>query len=114
MGDLVVRSQEDRLRRFVRERAAQGVAPDQTRDRLRAALRSEPLSLAPHCDPRRVLMFATRRDRSIPFENQQRLYEALGRPERYVLPTGHYTAAVYLPFILDRALDFLEGRLTRP
>lgn len=113
LADVIVRSQEQRLRRFVRERAARGITAEETGRRIRAALPSDPLALAPHCDARRVLMVATRRDRSVPFANQERLHAALGRPERYVLPTGHYGAALYLPFILDRALDFLEERLGR-
>ena len=41
---------------------------------------------------------------------QERLREALGNPETYSLPTGHYSAILYLPFIQDRGREFLRRR----
>ena len=31
---------------------------------------------------------------------------------RTILPTGHYTAAIYLPWVLPAALDDLTARLS--
>jgi len=108
VGDIVTRSDEPRISRYVRET---GLSPIELRDAIRAAVTSDPLTLAPFVDARRLLVFQTRFDTTVPSDRQEQLWEALGRPQRYVLPTGHYSAAVYLPFALPRALDFLEAEL---
>jgi dienelactone hydrolase len=108
LGDIVTRSDEPRLRRYVRE---MGLPVDELRQRIRASVVSDPLALAPFVDASRVLLFQTRFDTTVPADRQEQLWQALGRPQRYLLPTGHYSAAVYLPFALPAALDFLETRL---
>ncbi|RMG17325.1 MAG: hypothetical protein D6731_04335 [Planctomycetota bacterium] len=80
-------------------------------ERARCILQSEPFVLAPYVDPRRMLLFTTRHDSSVPSFTQERLLEALDCPERDSLPTGHCSAIVYLPWILSRAREFLCARL---
>jgi hypothetical protein len=70
-----------------------------------------PVALAPYADPERLLLVSTRRDTSVPSFLQDELYEALGRPERYSLPTGHYTAIWYLPLIKRVCRQFFQRRL---
>lgn len=69
-----------------------------------------PLLLAPYADPESIFMVTTRRDTSVPSDTQMRLHEGLGRPAMISLPTGHYTAIVYLPMITSRARAFLAAR----
>jgi hypothetical protein len=69
-----------------------------------------PLRLAPYADPETIFMVTTRRDTSVPSDTQMRLHEALGRPAMISLPTGHYTAIIYLPVITSRARSFLDAR----
>jgi dienelactone hydrolase len=76
----------------------------------RKVIEADPYALAPYVDPASMLLFTTRRDTSVPSFLQERLREALGRPETYSLPTGHYSAIIYLPLILDRAREFLRRR----
>ncbi len=76
----------------------------------RRVIAADPYALAPYVDPASMLLFTTRRDSSVPSFLQERLREALGRPETYSLPTGHYSAIFYLPLILDRAREFLRQR----
>lgn len=114
LPDVVLRSEEARLRRYVRERGQRGVPPDALRARLAEALVSDPLQLAPYVDPRRLLLFTARFDRSVPADTQERLWRALGGPERHDLPTGHYGAALYLPFILSRTVAHFERLLPEP
>ncbi|GIW73207.1 MAG: hypothetical protein KatS3mg102_2749 [Planctomycetota bacterium] len=95
----------------------EGAGPEQREafeHRARAVLQTDPLRLAPHLDPRRVLLFITRRDRSVPTQTQLRLRAALGQPESWSLPTGHYSAVLYLPFIEHKAYTFLAERLSAP
>jgi dienelactone hydrolase len=78
--------------------------------RLRRALPDDPVRLAPFVDPRRVLFVSTRWDTVVPPANQELLWRALGRPERYDLPSGHYTGIVFLPKVMDLAVRWLESR----
>lgn len=109
--DIILRSNEPRLRRYVTEMGARGLSGPALEEAMRAALTTDPLLLAPAIDARRVLFVAARFDQAVPPRNQERLWEALGRPERDVLPTGHYSAALYLPWIRARALAFFAERL---
>jgi len=114
-GDLpnLVRSSEERsLRKFMSRRAEQGLDADAVEASLRRALDGlDPLALGRHVDARAVLLFTTRWDASVPAANQERLYDAIGRPERYALPTGHYSAMVYLPYLRYKTVAFLRGAL---
>lgn len=110
-GDLagvIVRSAEPRIRRYVREKAAAGVPPAELERRLAAGLVSDPLALAPAVDARRTLVVQTRFDDVVPPGHQDRLWAALGRPERYLLPAGHYSAIVYLPWLRGLLVEFFE------
>ena len=60
-----------------------------------------------------MLQVLARRDRSVPYANQRALWEALGRPERIELPTGHLSSGLYGPWLFDACLDWLEARLRR-
>jgi len=97
---------------------ANGVPENATRSRIEAFERKArpvlvtcPVALARYIDPSSVLMFLTRRDTSVPSALQVRLRGALGRPEAFSLPTGHYSSVLYLPYIKSRARAFLAARL---
>ena len=57
--------------------------------RLDAAIKLDPLALAPYVDAERVFMVLTRTDAIIPFEAQQQLRATMGSPEALYLLTGH-------------------------
>jgi dienelactone hydrolase len=111
LGDIMIHSEERRIGRFVAERALQGLAPAPLRDEIRRAIISDPLHLAKHVDARRTLFVQTQYDRSVPTANQELLFEALGRPRRILVPTGHYTSGLYGPYLIARAIGFLEEQL---
>ncbi len=46
-----------------------------------------------------TLFIAARFDHVVRWHNSLKLWEAIGRPRRWVLPTGHYSAVVFLPLI---------------
>lgn len=79
-------------------------------DLARPILQTCPVALAPYVDPATMVLFTTRRDTSVPSFLQQRLRDALGGPETWSLPTGHYSAIIYLPLIKARARAFLWRR----
>lgn len=107
--------------RVVRWRAARGAhsegphsegqGPEPLRAALAAAIPSDPLGLAPAVDARRLLFVQARFDGAVPTSCQERLWEALGRPRRYLLPTGHRSAGVYLPWLIPLLVEFFQERL---
>ena len=59
----------------------------------------DPLEHAPALDPTDTLVVSARFDRVVRYSYQTRLWEALGRPRRVTLPCGHYSAAIFVPWI---------------
>ena len=57
------------------------------------------LGSAERLDPDRTLFVGARFDRVVPWSASVRLWKALHRPRRAILPTGHYSAVVALPWI---------------
>lgn len=104
-------SSENRLIIWREARAAElGGDLAEVEARLRGAFPDDPGVLARAIDPRKVLQVTASLDTVVPAERQEELWEALGRPLRYDLPTGHYTGIVYLPYILETCVDWWKAR----
>lgn len=108
LPEVLVTSDEPRL---VRWRTRRGLPLDALRASLAREVVSDPLALAGAVDARRVLFVQARFDGSVPTPCQERLWQALGRPERWVLPTGHRTAGIYLPWLVPALASWFEERL---
>lgn len=108
---LIPASRERRALEFVAAWEERGVSREQLGVAIRRAVPSDPLALAPSLDPRRLLFVTARRDDTVPAANQELLWEAAGRPERYSLPTGHATSGIYAPWLAPVCLDWLTARL---
>jgi hypothetical protein len=67
---------------------------------------SDPAVFAPYVDARRVLQFVSELDNKVPSPCQWKLWEALGKPEGYAIPIGHYTAIFYLAFAEEKSIHF--------
>jgi dienelactone hydrolase len=108
---IVRQSTEGRLVRWREARAAErGGDEAAVEAALRAALGSDPGVMARAIDPRRVFQVTARLDTVVPASHQERLWEELGRPLRYDLPTGHYTGILYLPYVLGASARWWERR----
>lgn len=103
-------STEGRLIKWRETRATELGDEDKVEAALRAAFPSDPGDAARSIDPRRVFLVTARLDTVVPADNQLQLWEALGRPLRYDLPTGHYTGILYLPWVLEAASRWWEAR----
>jgi hypothetical protein len=79
-------------------------------ERLASSITFDPLRLAPHTDPGKVFLVLARFDRAVPFRAGWQWREALGGPETLVLPSGHYTALFYLPYIQRQVYEFFRDR----
>jgi hypothetical protein len=109
-GDLpaiIARSQEASVVAYREAWAARGVDTVALERALRVHVRTDPLRLAAHVDPSRVLLFLGARDTLVPTDCGLRLRDALGGPETYVLAGDHDTACLSFGFILRRVDAFL-------
>jgi len=88
----------------------EGIDLTEFRERTEAAILTDPLKLAPYADASEVKMFVTLLDRTVPTKLQFRLWRALGRPELSLLPFGHYTAVLSIPYARWQSLRFFERR----
>lgn len=79
--------------------------------RMKADISVDPLAFAPYTDASRVLMVLALFDRSIPFSSGRKLRRRMGRPETIYLFSGHYSAALYLPYVRCQALKFFQKKL---
>lgn len=83
------------------------------REELRRAIHSDPLYLAPYASPDRFLMFVSIYDSVVPTPYQIRLRNALGKPKTILIPTGHYTAILFLPLLRKMTIDFFKRRFEK-
>jgi dienelactone hydrolase len=81
---------------------------------LDAAIKLDPLALAPYVDAERVFMILTRNDAIIPFEAQQQLRATMGSPEALYLLTGHRSSVVYFPKVRNAAFEFFARCFAEP
>ena len=105
-------SSEGRLERYwAAKREETGLRDTSLEQLQRGKFPSDPLAIAPAVDARKVVMVTTALDTVVPLENQLLLWRALGKPLRYHLPVGHYTAIFYLNGITERVIEFYRERL---
>jgi hypothetical protein len=111
LADVLVETDEDGLRKLVdRALAKEGVSHEAFRVRLQEILRSDPVALAHRVDPRKVLLFLARFDRTVPIRCGRTLWQAMGEPEVVTVPLGHYTSILLLPWVRSRTVRFFEDR----
>ena len=77
---------------------------------LRKEITCDPLAFAKYLNPDNVLMVLAANDDIVPYSKGQELRKAMGNPRTIVLPTGHYTAILYVPHIKGAAFDFFEEK----
>ncbi len=103
VAHLIAHSSEPRVQRWRRWRLDEdGIGDDGLAWELAQRLHHEPLRFAPAVPAERVLLVEATLDTVIPRRHRDLLWEALGRPARYSLPLGHYSAALAIGAIVDR------------
>ena len=96
-----------RREEFLKER---NLSPEQGEEALRKMLTRDPLFYAPYVDPHKVLLVLARYDTVVPIAKGLELKEKMGNPETIMIPSGHYTAVLSIPYIKSEAFDFFEKR----
>jgi dienelactone hydrolase len=116
-GDLSYLLANTNYRRVVRMidgmAAELGTSREAIGAKLDAAIKLDPLAVAPYVDAERVFMILTRTDAIIPFEAQEQLRETMGSPESLYLMTGHRPSVVYFPKVRNAAFEFFVRRFER-
>lgn len=115
LADVLADTEEDRFVRYGRAlNEATGWDRGELRRRLREALRTDPVALAPYVPREQVLLILARSDASVPTRHGWTLYEALGRPAVRLVPGGHRSCWACLPYIVQETTGFLAARLSDP
>lgn len=116
-GDLSYLLANTNYRRVVRTidnmAADLGTSREALGAKLDAAIKLDPLAVAPYVDAERVFMILTRTDAIIPFAAQEQLRETMGSPESLYLVTGHRPSVVFFPKVRTAAFEFFERRFER-
>jgi acetyl esterase/lipase len=90
---------------------ANPMTPEEVQRILREHIVGEPNTLAPYVDCQNLLLVLARYDTVVPFRKGLELREHLGRPETLLLPTGHYTAVLTIPWIEAKSVRFFRKHL---
>lgn len=98
---------ERRRDAFLKER---GLTPEQAEEALRKMITRDPLVYAPYVDPEKVLLVLARYDTVVPIAKGLELKEKMGNPETIMIPAGHYTAVLSIPYIKSQSFEFFEKR----
>jgi dienelactone hydrolase len=111
LADVLVDTSEKGLRKLVdRAMEREGMRRAEIRDALFREIRTDPVGLAHRVDPAKVLLFLARFDETVPTRCGRALWRAMGEPEMVMVPLGHYTSVLLLPWVRGRTVDFLEER----
>jgi len=86
------------------------LTPEEAEKKLREIITRDPLVYAPYVDPNKVMLVIARYDTVVPTAKGLLLKEKMGNPETIMLPSGHYTAVLSIPYIKSEAFDFFEKR----
>ena len=68
----------------------------------------DPLRLASGLDPSSTLMIHARFDHVVRYPLATSVWEEAGRPERIVIPTGHYSSVLYIRYIRWKAAKWFR------
>jgi dienelactone hydrolase len=100
---------------IARRRAAFLKAKNFTEEELRAhfekGMTCDPIRFAQYVDPKKVLMVLAAWDTTVPIEKGLELRAKMGKPETIVVPSGHYSAVLYVFYLRHQTLLFFKDRL---
>lgn len=114
VGRLVLVSGESRVQHWVRWRhEVDGIGDDGLRWELANYVRSDPIHFAAYVATDKVAFVSASLDEVAPRRHQDLLWEGLGRPQRFTVPLGHYSAVLALEWILDAVAGTFTARLPR-
>lgn len=116
LPEIVMTADDEEVNQYRKDLAARlGVDEPELRPLLHAALDGLDLSEAARAvDPATSLFFSARFDHVVRWPRNQELWELTGRPRRWVLPCGHYSAVVFVPLIKWLSRRWFDRLLSPP
>ena len=112
IADILMDSKDPMLTKARRRYLEQNrISAETLKARLQAAIRTDPIQLASYSDARDIFMFIALFDRTIGRSHSITLRDALGEPDVIYLPTGHYSAFIFLPLVKRESLRFFREHL---
>ena len=97
-------------KRREQEMRERNITLEESEKRLRDVLKYDPIRYASYVDPKKVLLVLARYDDVVPIEKGLELKEKMGNPETIMIPAGHYSAVLSIPYIKSQSFDFFEKR----
>ena len=88
-----------------------GVTVDDFKKVLQQEFTIDPLLSAHQIDGRKTLHILAYFDSSVPYKYGKELYEAMPGASSYTILAGHYSAILFLPFIINRTEAFFNTTL---
>ena len=111
LADVVCYTHEKAVKRYRNQfMKRQGLTLDELREQLRATIVTDPMSHAHEVGTDNALLFIAWFDMIIGRKYSRKLAKALGNPETYYFPLGHYSSLLTIPFVRVRALRFFEKK----
>lgn len=102
-------------RSVARRRAAvlrdQQWSPEQLQQELRQAISCDPAYYAPYTDPQKVMLILAACDTVVPIKKGWELRTKLDRPETILVPAGHYSSLVFIPYLRPTTAAFFRKKL---
>jgi acetyl esterase/lipase len=89
----------------------QSLTPIELRKKLSHSIQCEPEALAPYLDSHKVLLILGACDTVVPIKKGLELRRKMRKPETILLPTGHYSAILLVPYIQRQCFRFFERKM---
>jgi hypothetical protein len=83
----------------------------QLHDRLRHSISCDPNAFGRFVDPDKVLLILGAFDSVVPTKKGLEMREKMGNPETILVPTGHYSAILFVPYIQSQCYQFFRDKL---
>jgi dienelactone hydrolase len=87
------------------------ITEEEFRAELGQEITCDPMRFAQYVDPARVLLVLAALDSTVPIKKGLELRAKMGKPRTIIVGAGHYTAALYLPYLRYRAVQFFKDQL---
>jgi dienelactone hydrolase len=71
----------------------------------------DPMRFAQYVDTSKVMLVLAAFDSTVPIKKGLELRAKMGKPQTIIVAAGHYTAALYLPYLRYRTVQFFKDRL---
>lgn len=98
---------------LARRREHADLTREEVIERLEHEISLDPIDVAPLVGAERALLYLGTLDDKVHYLSGLALHRALGRPELRILPLGHYTGIVAVPWVARESFAWLHERFER-